>query len=134
MMPCVNRVKHILQRTAIAACILATYSAWSQAPERLSVGQHLAQINGVSIGYCVAGEGPILVIQAPGWGVGSTYLQRTLAPLEHRLTLVYVDPRGSGRSSRPADPTHMSTIDMEEDLEGEWRTLEIDEAGSVGDR
>ena len=104
-------------RFAVASWILATFLAWSHAPERLSAGEHRANINGVTIGCSAGGRGPILLVQAPGWGVGSTYLRRSFEPLEQKLTLVYVDPRGSGESSRPTVPTKMSTIDMAEDLE-----------------
>jgi proline iminopeptidase len=43
--------------------------------------------------------------------------QRFLAPLARTLTVLYFDPRGSGKSSRPAQDTPMSTLDMADDLE-----------------
>lgn len=97
--------------------MLLAYGHDSRASDALSAGEHQANINDVSLSYRVSGKGPILVVQAPGWGIGSEYLRRTLAPLEQNFTLVYYDTRGSGHSSRPKDTTKMSTIDMADDLD-----------------
>ncbi len=83
----------------------------------LSPGQHRVRLRGVSLAYHVAGRGPLLVVLAPGWGIGSSYLQAGLAPLERNHRVVYVDERGSGLSGRPADPHRMSYHDMALDLE-----------------
>lgn len=88
----------------------------SQVQDKLAAGEHSADLAGVRFWYRVAGHGPILVVQAPGWGVGSGYLQNGLASLEKFFTVIYYDPRGSGRSSRPSDPKLMSTDDMIDDL------------------
>jgi proline iminopeptidase len=83
----------------------------------LTVGIHTAPLGEVDIGYRVAGEGPILIAVSPQWGIGSLYLANGISRLEGHFKVVYVDARGSGRSSRPDDPTHMSTSSMVEDLE-----------------
>jgi pimeloyl-ACP methyl ester carboxylesterase len=88
--------------------------AWSS---RLSLGEHDTVLSGIRFHYVVVGHGPFLVVQAPGWGIGSTYLRIGLAPLEKHFTLIFYDPRGSGSSGRPADETHLSTSDMIDDLE-----------------
>jgi pimeloyl-ACP methyl ester carboxylesterase len=84
---------------------------------RLTSGDHNAEITGLRFHYFLAGHGPLLVVQAPGWGIGSTYLQNGLAPLEKQFTLLFYDPRGSGTSIRPPEQTQMSTSDMVDDLE-----------------
>ena len=84
---------------------------------RLSLGEHDTVLSGIRFHYVVVGHGPLLVVQAPGWGIGSTYLQTGLAPLEKHFTLLLYDPRGSGSSGRPADETQLSTSDMIDDLE-----------------
>ena len=90
----------------------------SGAETRLSVGQHVADLRGIKFAYYVAGTGPLIVVQSPGWGVGSEDLRNGLEPLESKFTLVFYDTRGSGLSSRPSDETKMSTSDMVDDLEG----------------
>ena len=77
--------------------------------------------NGLSFTYAVRGSsGPghlLLLVQCPGWGLGSRYLQVGLAPLETEFTMVYFHPRGSSGSSRPDSASDMSSIAMAEDLE-----------------
>ena len=88
----------------------------SQSREKLAVGEHTADVAGIHFWYRVAGKGPLLVVQAPGWGAGSQYLQNGLARLESDFTVIYYDPRGSARTSRPSDPKLMATDDMIDDL------------------
>ena len=83
----------------------------------LRPGEHFADVNGVRLSYVVQGKGPVLVVQAPGWGLGSAYLRNGLEPLTDNFTMVFYDTRGSGRSTRPADESRMSTSQMVEDLE-----------------
>src|SRR6185312_13443459 len=81
-----------------------------------AAGQYVAELNDVELGYTIIGKGPPLLVVAPGWGIGSHYLQRGLAPLAVRFTMIFVDPRGSGRSGRPADNAAMNSAVMAEDI------------------
>jgi proline iminopeptidase len=83
----------------------------------LGLGDHTVNLNGVDLHYRVCGDGPLLFVISPGWGIGSGYLQRGLGFLQERFRLVFVDTRGSGLSGRPADRTKMSSNDMADDLE-----------------
>ncbi len=85
--------------------------------EPLGPGDHTVNLNGVDLHYRVCGNGPLLFLISPGWGVGSGYLQRGFKFLQQRFRLVFVDTRGSGLSGRPADRTKMSSHDMADDLE-----------------
>jgi proline iminopeptidase len=80
-------------------------------------GRKSAILNGVSLWHRQAGRGPHLVTQAPGWGVGGLYLEQTLRPLEDAFTVLYHDPRGSGRSERPARVEEIDVGRLVEDLE-----------------
>ena len=84
---------------------------------KLTPGEHDASLSGIRLHYVVAGQGPLLIVAAPGWGTGSLYLQRGLAPLEAHNTLLFLDPRGSGKSARPADAAKMSDVDMADDID-----------------
>ena len=106
--------------------------AASTSQTKLSVGEHFAEVNGVKLWYALIGRGPLLIVQAPGWGVGSEYLRNGLTPLESHFTLLYYDTRGSGRSSRPVDEKRMSTSDMVEDLEGLRQLLGLDAMTLLG--
>lgn len=98
----------------------------------LSPGEHEVVIDGTRIHYEVAGHGPLLVVQAPGWGIGSSYLRKGLKPLEATRTVVTYDPRNSGKSVRVAAPQRLNTSDMADDLEhlrAAWKLEKIDVLG-----
>ncbi|TCK32508.1 pimeloyl-ACP methyl ester carboxylesterase [Paraburkholderia sp. BL8N3] len=85
--------------------------------DSLASGDHIVHLNGIDLHYCVCGDGPLLILISPGWGVGSGYLQRGFNFLRERFRLIFVDTRGSGLSSRPVDHKKMSSNDMADDLE-----------------
>lgn len=62
----------------------------------LRQGQHSIEIDGVTQAFEVAGAGPICIAHSGGPGIVSGYLRSPL--LERRLTMVYLDPIGTGRS------------------------------------
>ncbi len=96
----------------------STVQLWAADSVRLAAGEHDAPVNDVQLHYTIAGHGPLVFVCSPGWGPGSLYLQRGLAPLEEHFTLLFIDTRGSGKSSRPADVKRMSASDMADDIEG----------------
>jgi proline iminopeptidase len=83
----------------------------------LENGDHIVRVNGVDLNYSVAGEGPLLFVTSPGWGIGSTYLKRGLAPLMDHFRIIYVTTRGSGQSGRPTDASQMGSAQMADDIE-----------------
>jgi len=83
----------------------------------LARGEHDIDLKDVRLHYAVRGQGPVLFVTSPGWGIGSNYLQSSLTPLEQTFTVVYIDTRGSGGSSRPADRSRMSKGDMADDID-----------------
>jgi proline iminopeptidase len=85
--------------------------------ERL-MEDHTVILNGVDLHYRTIGDGPVLFLVPPGWGVASVYLQRVaFSSLAKHLRLIFIDTRGSSLSGRPADATHMGSIDMADDLD-----------------
>jgi len=98
------------------ATLCVAQNPLSHRPDKLAPGEHTADVGGIHFWYRVTGKGPLLVVQSPGWGVGSEYLQNGLAVLEKDFTVIYYDTRGSARTSRPSDAKLMSTNDMIDDL------------------
>jgi pimeloyl-ACP methyl ester carboxylesterase len=96
---------------------LATPAAPVPPEQRLTAGAHVADLDGLKLAYTVSGSGPLLVVPAPGWGIGSGYLRNGLKPLEAHFTLVVCDPRGNGASSRPDNQHDMGSAHMAADLE-----------------
>lgn len=108
----------------IASCIVSMSVAKPASPRssdskdgRLALGEHVATLNGLRFHYVVAGHGPLVIVQAPGWGIGSEYLGNGLAPLKEHFTLLVFDPRGTGGSSPVASSDQLTNGDMAEDLE-----------------
>lgn len=109
-----------MQALAVAGVLSFLFSS---APGRadtipaLGAGPHDIDLGEVRLHYVVEGTGPVVLVTSPGWGIGSLYLQSSLRPLESSHTFVFVDTRGSGGSSRPADPRRMSQGVMADDLD-----------------
>jgi proline iminopeptidase len=68
----------------------------------LAPGAHSATIGGVEQRYHIAGQGPLCVVHSGGPGVGWEYLRMPL--VERSMTLIYIEPIGTGTSGRLADP------------------------------
>jgi proline iminopeptidase len=93
---------------------------------------HTVNLNGVDLHYRTIGDGPALFLVSPGWGIASGYLQRAFSSLAKHCRLVFIDTRGSGLSSRPANPTHMGSVDMANDLEALRVHLDLSDIGILG--
>ncbi|MEO3745694.1 alpha/beta hydrolase [Plantactinospora sp. B5E13] len=68
----------------------------------LAPGTHSVEIDGVRQVYHVAGRGPVCVVHSGGPGIEWRYLR--MPALEEHLTMVYLEPVGTGASGRLADP------------------------------
>lgn len=87
--------------------------------DMLSPGEHYANIRGIKLWYYVQGSGPVLLIQpgGAGWGGDATPYIETLKPLEEVRTVIYLEPRGIGRSQRLNDPLAYCMEEYVKDIE-----------------
>ncbi len=87
--------------------------------DMLSPGEHFTDIRGITLWYYVQGSGPILLVQpgGAGWGGDATPYIETLKPLEEVRTVVYLEPRGIGRSQRLNNPLAYSMEEYVKDIE-----------------
>ena len=93
----------------------------------LSTGDHFFEADGVRFHYLVRGTGPLLAFQSVGWGMPGGYMWNGLGPhIEKNNTVLYLEPRGNGQSSKPADPATMSAKVMAEDLEHLRKHLDLE--------
>lgn len=67
----------------------------------MNEGAGTADVDGLRLWYAVKGRGPTCLVPSPGWGMSSDLYAQTLDWLARDFTLVFIDSRGSGRSSRP---------------------------------
>ena len=72
--------------------------------------------DGRRLAYKRLGAGPTLVCHGGGPGFSSRYFGN-LGGLDERLELILLDPRGTGGSDRPADPSAYAIDDYVNDLE-----------------
>ncbi|MGW4798549.1 alpha/beta fold hydrolase [Nonomuraea sp. NPDC004297] len=68
----------------------------------LRPGSHTVALHGIPHRYHVKGSGPLCLVHPGGPGIGWEYLR--LPRLERHLTLVYLEPVGTGGSGRLAAP------------------------------
>jgi proline iminopeptidase len=102
---------------------LIGFLAFASCATPLVQGDGVAHLEGVDIHYFVAGSGPALVVQPGGPGMEWKYLR--MPEVEKFATVVYVDPRGSGASSRLPRLEDYRIDRMVEDLEGLRRHLAL---------
>lgn len=96
--------------------------------DTLSPGEHtFSPSEGRVLECLVRGDGPLLIVLPPAWGTTSLYLQDGLSPLEAHFKLVYLEFRGNGKSTRPADPDQMSNWFCADDVEALRMHLGLDQ-------
>ncbi|MFC1442702.1 alpha/beta hydrolase [Streptacidiphilus sp. N1-10] len=66
----------------------------------LTTGTHSIEVDGIVQRYHVHGQGPVCVAHSGGPGIAWEYLR--MPELERRLTVVYLEPIGTGASGRLA--------------------------------
>lgn len=62
-------------------------------------GNYYEKIDGLFLNYTVKGKGPVMLVGHPS--SGKIGYELTLKPLEDKFTMVYCDPRGTGKSEAP---------------------------------
>lgn len=118
--------------TLMVAVLSTAASAGEQSAGRLTQGAHDARVGEITLHYVVAGRGKPVFVPSPSWGPGSLYLQRGLQPLEAKHLVIFIDSRGSGLSSHPADERRMSMDDMADDIEAMRRYLGLQRFNLIG--
>ncbi|WP_433731213.1 alpha/beta fold hydrolase [Actinoplanes sp. CA-051413] len=89
--------------------------------------------DGVKVGYAVYGSGDRTVLLAPSWlVVDSRIWKLQVAYLSRYFRVITVDPRGNGRSDRPADPAAYTDRAYARDLVAVLDAAGVDRATVVG--
>lgn len=97
----------------------------------LAPGSHGVLVHGIEQRYHVFGQGPICLVHSGGPGVNWDYMR--MPRLEEHLTLVYVEPIGTGGSGRLPDHPHGYTVDRYADqLHGLADALSLDRVLVMG--
>jgi proline iminopeptidase len=88
--------------------------------------------NGVMIYYESLGSGPPLLVVHGGPGASHDYFLPYLLPLARTNRLVFIDERGSGKSSKLDDPSGYTVENMVEDVEAVRRALDLGKTSLLG--
>lgn len=88
--------------------------------------------HGVLIYYMTVGQGSPLMIVHGGPGASHDYFLPYLLPLMRHNRLVFIDERGSGKSSKCADPKQYTVANMVEDIETVRQALGLGRISLLG--
>ena len=98
--------------------------------EKTSEGSHRITVNGAELAYDVHGRGPFAIAMPGGPGFGGANLR--MPEVEQHLTVIYVDPIGTGASARLADPSQYKRSRDVADLEALRAALDLQGAYLIG--
>jgi proline iminopeptidase len=128
-----------MKMTHMLPCLVILGSAAACAPPTsvseeagLENGAFTANLDGRDIHYEVHGKGPVVMTVPNSWGLSHQGLRELYRSLEDRLTLVYFDPRGMGRSSPIREDTDMSMAAVRADFDALRRHLGLDRVHAIG--
>ncbi|WP_303924479.1 alpha/beta fold hydrolase [Draconibacterium sediminis] len=127
-----------MKKTALifSCLLLVTLSLFSQndSSDLLLKGEHYIEIDGVKLWYLVRGQGPILIVypSSAGWGGDCSVYVEYLSPWEEERTVIYLEPRGLGKSERLDSMSEYSMDKYVEELENFRRKLGIEKFDLYG--
>jgi len=91
-------------------------AADTASPAALRPGDHRAPIHGATIAYHVFGSGPVVMVHPGGPGIEWSFVR--MPRLEKFATVVYIEPIGTGASTRLTDPRGYTMDRYVSDVEG----------------
>lgn len=101
-------------------------------PAGLKTGSFRAELNDFVIHYEIHGRGPVMMVVPNSWGLDIVGLRGMLGGLEKRLTMVYFDPRGMGKSNPVRAESDMSMAAVRADFDALRRHLELEKVHAIG--
>src|SRR5215470_10471304 len=119
------------------ALLLAFFSLQivAQTPKKIftyATQEGFVDSHGVLIYYMSVGQGAPLMIIHGGPGGSHEYFLPYLLPLMRSNKLVFIDERGSGKSSKPEDAKQYTIANMVEDIETVRQALALGKISLLG--
>ena len=114
--------------TACLTCSAQT----SEPPNLFPIQEGFVDSHGALIYYQSVGRGAPLMIIHGGPGASHDYFLPYLLPLMRTSRLVFIDERGSGKSSKIEDPTQYNIANMVEDIEAVRQALDLGKISLLG--
>jgi proline iminopeptidase len=114
------------------ALVVPSFAQQRPAPTVLPVEEGFVDAGGVLIYYTAFGRGEPLLVVHGGPGASHDYFLPYLLPLARTNRLVFIDERGSGRSSKLEDPRGYTVENMVEDVEAVRVALKLGRISLLG--
>ncbi len=118
-----------MKKLALLAMLVGCGGATSS-PAAIESGDHSFDVDGHAVAYHVAGTGPVCVVHPGGPGVEWTYLR--MPEVERFLTLVYLEPVGTGASGRLPRPNDYSYARYAADVDALREQLGLEKVCLLG--
>lgn len=96
------------------------------------VQEGFVDANGALTYYWIVGHGSPLVIVHGGPGASHDYFLPYLLPLARHNRLIFIDSRGSGKSSKVSDPAQYTVENMADDVEAVRQALGLGKISLFG--
>ncbi len=122
----------------LALCLVVSSLAQTSAPKPARaanvypIQEGFVDANGVMLYYWIVGQGSPLVIVHGGPGASHDYFLPYLLPLARHNKLVFVDERGSGKSSKAAEVSQYTVENMADDVEAARQALNLGKISLLG--
>src|SRR5271165_6329325 len=113
-----------------AACLVSF--AQTSSPNLFPMQDGFVDSHGALIYYQSVGRGAPLMIVHGGPGASHDYFLPYLLPLMRTSRLVFIDERGSGRSSKIEDASQYTVANMVEDIEAVRQALDLGQISLLG--
>jgi proline iminopeptidase len=113
-----------------SACL--SCSSQTSAPNLFPIQEGFVDSHGALIYYESVGRGAPLMIVHGGPGASHDYFLPYLLPLMRTNRLVFIDERGSGKSSKSDDPKQYTVANMVDDIEAVRQALNLERMSLLG--
>jgi proline iminopeptidase len=116
----------------VSAACLACSAQTSESPNLFPIQDGFVDSHGALIYYQSVGRGAPLMIVHGGPGASHDYFLPYLLPLMRTSRLVFIDERGSGKSSKLEDAKQYTIANMVEDIEAVRQALGLGKISLLG--
>src|ERR1700680_4764345 len=125
------RTRLLILLLVSAACLVSSAQT-SKSANLFAMQDGFVDSHGALIYYQSVGRGTPLMIVHGGPGASHDYFLPYLLPLMRTSRLVFIDERGSGKSSKFEDPGQYTIANMVEDIEGVRLALGLGKISLLG--
>ena len=122
----------VLTLLLVSAACLVSSAQTSESTNLFPIQDGFVDSHGALIYYQSVGRGAPLMIVHGGPGASHDYFLPYLLPLMRTSRLVFIDERGSGKSSKLEDPRQYTIANMVEDIEAVRQALDLGKISLLG--